>query len=103
MDYFPFMNDAEVQLYRQLRRKILAGLANEQAEEREEKIELKVALSELHDEAPIEKPPGLWHGLRLKNGRNSKRENGQQGLIPEGSYSYQGMRGYGKLAARKAQ
>jgi hypothetical protein len=103
MDYFPTMNDAEVQMYKQLRRKILADQAEQQSEQREKKINLTVALSELEDDAPVEKPCRKWHGLGMKKGRNFVRENDEQRLRSEEPYSYQGTRGYGKLAARKAQ
>jgi hypothetical protein len=103
MDYFPMIGEAEVQMYKQLRRKILADQATHQAEQRDEKIELKVALSELQDDASVEKPRRKWQGFSLKKARNSGRENDQQSLVLGEPYSYQGTRGYGKLAASKGQ
>ena len=101
MDYFPLINDAEVHMYKQLRQKILADQAKQQAARREEKIDLKVALVELDDDASVEKPRRKWHGWSLRKSRSAGRESDQQTLVTEEPYSYQGTRGYDKLAARR--
>jgi hypothetical protein len=103
MDYFPLIDEAEVQIYKQLRTKILTDQAEHQAKHREEKIELKVALREFEDDASNKKPRRKWHGFSLKKGRNGERENVQQTLILGEPYTYQGTRGYGKLAASNGQ
>jgi hypothetical protein len=103
MEYFPIIDEAEVQMYQQLRRKILAEQAKQQAGQMEGKINIEVALSELKGEASVDKPRRKWHGFSLKRGNKDAQQNYQQGLRSVEPYTYQGTRGYGKLAARKAQ
>ena len=103
MDYFPLLDTAEVEMYKQLKRKILADQAKQQAARKEEKMDLKVALVELDDDASVEEPRRKWHGWSLRKSRSAGRESDQQTIVIEEPYSYQGTRGYGKLAARRGQ
>ena len=103
MDYFPSIDYAEIEMYKQLRRKVLADQARQQVEHEDEIFDLKVALLELDDDASVQKPRKKWHGLSLRKRWSGSRESDQQRLIPQEPYSYQGTRGYGKLAAQKGQ
>lgn len=103
MDYFPIIDEAEVQMYKQLRHKILAEQARQQSGQLEEKISIKFALSELQSDESVEKPRRKWHSFSLKRAKNHMHHNNQQSPGSEEPYTYQGTRGYGKLAARKAQ